>query len=218
MLLQSQHISLIRQGGLELTFPNIKISTQSSALLLGASGAGKTTLISILAGLLEPTSGQVFLNGQDFYALNQKEKDALRCEYFGFIFQTLHLLPSLTAKQNIILAASMAKRSYDQGYFQHIIQTLKINNKMNNKPHQLSQGEQQRVAVARALLLRPKIILADEPTSALDDLNASAVVDLLKECAEQANASLLIATHDNRIKDQFDHIIHLQSAQDCEAT
>ena len=180
-------------------------------LLLGPSGSGKTTLLSVLAGLLRPSMGSVLIEDKDFYALSASSRDKIRGQNFGFIFQTLHLLPSLTLSQNIALAADMAGSKLDKERLDYLLKILGLADKSHRKPDALSQGEQQRAAIARAVLLKPKIIMADEPTSALDDDNAQAVMNLLENQANDTGAALLIATHDSRIKNRFKNIINLES-------
>lgn len=177
--------------------------------MLGPSGCGKTTLLSVLAGLLRPSDGTVRIEGQDFYSLPPSTRDRLRGQNFGFVFQTLHLLPSLTLAQNVALAADMAGVKPEPGRLDALLNSLGLTDRSHRKPNALSQGEQQRAAIARAVLLRPRIIVADEPTSALDDANAMAVMDLLEQQAQDTGAALLIATHDNRIKDRFRRIVTL---------
>jgi len=210
-LLTSTNITLQRSPRLTLRFADITVNPAENTLLLGPSGCGKTTLLSILAGLLKPTTGNVHFNGEDFYALSPAKRDKLRGSSFGFVFQTLHLLPSLTLRQNVALAADMAGLEADSRRIDGLLGGLGLAEKAQRKPHALSQGEQQRAAIARAVLNRPKLILADEPTSALDDANAMIVVDLLKKQAAENGAALLIATHDNRIIPHFDNVIRLES-------
>lgn len=209
--LKSQNISVRRERSSTITFPDLSVNTGDKLLLLGPSGSGKTTLLSVLAGLLEPSQGQVYLEDKDFYALSATARDSMRGKNFGFIFQTLHLLPSLTLAQNIQLAADMAETKAEDGRLDYLLKTLGLADKAHRKPDALSQGEQQRGAIARAVLLRPKIIMADEPTSALDDDNAKAVIGLLEQQAKDTGAALLIATHDNRITGHFKTIINLEN-------
>ncbi|HIF26062.1 MAG TPA: ABC transporter ATP-binding protein [Micavibrio sp.] len=209
MFLKSTNIGVHRKGSASLSFPDLSVDTGDSVLLLGPSGSGKTTLLSALAGLLKPSEGSVQIEGNDFYALSSAKRDQIRGQNFGFVFQTLHLLPSLTLRQNIALAADMAKASPDEGRLDKLIKDLGLTDKAHRKPDALSQGEQQRAAIARAVLLRPKVIMADEPTSALDDENAQKVMDLLEAQAKDTGAALLIATHDNRITNRFKNIITL---------
>ncbi len=211
MFLKTQNIVVKHGSDTTLSFPNLSIGLGQKSLLLGPSGSGKTTLLSVLAGLLKPSQGTVLIEDQDFYAMSSSMRDHLRGQNFGFVFQTLHLLPSLTLAQNIQLAADMAKKTPDKGRLSYLLESLGLADKAHRKPNALSQGEQQRAAIARAVYLTPKIIIADEPTSALDDDNAIAVMALLEKQAQDAGASLLVATHDNRIKGYFDHVITLEN-------
>lgn len=210
MFIDSHAITVSRAGSPPLHFADLSIRAGESVLLLGPSGAGKTTLLSVLAGLLRPTEGRVLIDGRDIYALTPRERDRLRGRHFGFVFQTLHLLPSLTLRQNIALAAAMAHMKPEEGRLDGLLQILNLSDKAQRRPEHLSQGEQQRAAIARAVLLRPRIIIADEPTSALDDANAQTVITLLEQQAKDSGAVLLIATHDNRITGRFEHIIRLE--------
>ncbi len=210
ILLQSKNISVLRKGTPPLAFPDIRVETMEKTLVLGPSGSGKTTLLSVLAGLLKPATGSVHFKGHDVYTLAPRARDHLRGENFGFVFQTLHLLPTLNLRQNIALAADMADMPRDEKRIDHLMTTLGLIGKAHRKPEALSQGEQQRAAIARAVLNRPKIIMTDEPTSALDDENAEIVLKLLHDQAKEAGAALLIATHDNRIIHHFKHVIRLE--------
>jgi putative ABC transport system ATP-binding protein len=208
-LLDCRNLTLARPGPALLHFPDFSLERNTRLLLLGPSGSGKTTLLSLIAGLLKPISGQVLLDGSDFYHMPPGVRDFVRGERFGFVFQTLHLLPSLTLRQNIALAADMTGRTPDQTRLDNLLETLELTEKAHRKPDSLSQGEQQRAAIARAVFNRPSVIIADEPTSALDDANARTVIDLLVRQAEESGAALLIATHDTRIINQFDTVIRL---------
>ncbi len=192
-----------------LSFPDITIHKGDKILLLGASGCGKTTFLSVIAGLLKPSAGHVTVNGTDFYTLTSKERDVLRGQLFGFVFQSLHLLPALTIRQNIMLAADMAGVTAPTGRVEKLLSSLGLTDKANRKPSELSQGEQQRAALARAVLNFPALIIADEPTSALDDKNTEAVMDVLERQSSESGAALLVATHDNRIKHRFGTVITL---------
>jgi putative ABC transport system ATP-binding protein len=209
--IESQGIIVRRPGSQVLQFADLSIHREDSVLLLGPSGSGKTTLLSVLAGLLQPTAGQVLVENQDLYALHARRRDHLRGQHFGFVFQTLHLLPSLTLRQNIALAADMLGLKVEAGRLDDLLDTLGLADKAHRKPDALSQGEQQRAAIARAVLNRPSIIIADEPTSALDDVNARKVMELLEHQARETGAALLIATHDMRIIDRFKNVIQLNT-------
>jgi putative ABC transport system ATP-binding protein len=207
--IEAKDIVVRRPGSKALHFADVSIHREDSVLLLGPSGSGKTTLLSVLAGLLQPVTGQVLVENQDIYALHLRTRDHLRGQHFGFVFQTLHLLPSLTLRQNVALAADMLGMKVEAGRLDDLLRALGLADKAHRKPDALSQGEQQRAAIARAVLNRPSIIIADEPTSALDDANARKVMALLEHQAQETGAALLIATHDTRIIDRFEKVIHL---------
>jgi putative ABC transport system ATP-binding protein len=211
VFLDAKNIKVQLDRSKTLTFPDVTIHHDDAVLLLGRSGSGKTTLLSVLAGLLRPSVGTITIDGQSLYAMSSVARDHVRGQNFGFVFQTLHLLPSLTLAQNIGLAADMAQVTPEAGRLDYLLETLGLKDKAHRKPDALSQGEQQRTAIARAVLLRPKIIIADEPTSALDDDNAQAVMKLLKDQAKDTGAALLIATHDDRIRPHFKTIINLEN-------
>jgi putative ABC transport system ATP-binding protein len=209
--IESKGIVVRRSGSQALHFADLSIHREDSVLLLGPSGSGKTTLLSVLAGLYRPATGQVLVENQDIYALHLRRRDHLRGQHFGFVFQTLHLLPSLTLRQNIALAADMLGIKVEAGRLDYLLGTLGLADKAYRKPDALSQGEQQRAAIARAVLNRPCIIIADEPTSALDDANARKVMELLEHQAQDTGAALLIASHDTRIINHFENVIHLNN-------
>lgn len=211
MILASNSIVVRRGESPPLYLPDLSIASGAQLLLMGPSGSGKTTLLSVLAGLLPPTEGNVLLEQQNFYAQSSVARDCIRGKTFGFIFQALHLLPSLTLAQNVMLAADMAKVAVEPGRSDDLLAKLGLADKADRKPAALSQGEQQRAAIARAVLLRPKLLIADEPTSALDDANTDAVVTLLQDQATETGAALLIATHDARLLDRFDTVVTLKT-------
>jgi putative ABC transport system ATP-binding protein len=198
-----------------LRFDGLALPPGECCVLLGPSGSGKTTLLSMMAGFLKPASGTVRVEGQDLYTLTPRMRDRLRGRLFGFVFQTLHLLPSLTLRENVALAAAMAGLPADTARLDQLLAKLGLADKAGRRPDALSQGESQRAAIARAVLNHPKIILADEPTSALDDANAQAVMDILLREAHEAGAALLVATHDHRIVGHFPHVISLERQREA---
>lgn len=187
----------------ELIFPTIHVDKNKHTLLLGESGSGKTTLLHLLGGLSAPTAGQVFIDNHDIYALSEEKRDLFRAKNMGFIFQDAHLLKNLTIEENIILAQYLAKEKQDRNAVITVLDKLQIKDKANSYPNQLSRGQLQRAAIARAVINHPKVLIADEPTAALDDTNTKYVMDLLIETATTFEATLLIATHDTRIKSYF---------------
>lgn len=180
-------------------------------LLLGASGSGKTTLLSILSGLLTPTEGHVQLCGQDIVAMSPMKRDRFRARHIGIVFQEHHLVSNLTVDENLTLAVGLARQKRDEAWCRHLLKELGLGDRVNAKPRELSRGEAQRVAVARAAAIRAPLILADEPTSALDDNTADKVLGLLFRVADDYGATLLVASHDKRITHRFDHMVHLDT-------
>lgn len=181
--------------------------------MLGQSGSGKTTLLHLIGGLLSPVRGSIKLGDTAMETLRGKALDHFRGRNIGIIFQKSHFIRSLSVEENLILAQNLAGNPTDKARIHTLIGRLGLAHKLHAKPDELSIGEQQRVAIARALTNQPMLILADEPTSALDDDNAREVADLLEEQATNAGATLLIVTHDNRLKTRFPKQIHLQSNQ-----
>jgi putative ABC transport system ATP-binding protein len=169
-------------------------------LILGPSGSGKTTLLHVLAGILRPTSGQMIVADQDMRALSPSALDRFRGKNIGIVLQRLHLIDSLTVLNNLLLAQYMAGEAQDAARVREVLASLELADKANARPHELSHGQAQRVAVARAVVNQPKLLLADEPTSNLDDARCLQVLDLLQAQATACGATLVIATHDQRIR------------------
>lgn len=202
-VLSSVQLAYQYPEGVKLTFPDIHMETNQHSLLLGDSGTGKTTLLHLLSGLSQPTTGEIHLAGQSLYALRGTSLDAFRAKNMGLIFQEAHLLRNLTVTENIKLAQSLAKNPVDEPAVLEMLNRLQLKDKADALPNQLSRGQKQRVAIARALINRPGLLLADEPTASLDDKNTALVLQLLFDIANDYGSTLLIATHDKRIKDQF---------------
>ena len=192
-----------------LDVPDWSVAPGGQALLLGPSGSGKTTLLNLLAGLLRPTAGSVAVAGRDLAQLRPAELDMLRGRRIGIVFQSLHLVGALTVSGNLRLARYLAKLPNGDAEIAGLLDTLDLADKATARPADLSQGEAQRVAIARALVNGPALLLADEPTSALDDANCQQVVALLRRQAMDHGATLLIATHDQRLKDVFPNRLDL---------
>ena len=194
-----------------LSIPHLEVKESGHLLILGKSGSGKTTLLHILGGLLSPEGGKVQIGETDLYGLSGSQRDRYRGQNIGLIFQKAHLIAALTVQENLLLAQYLSGTAQDKGRALEVLKELNLGEKAHKKVRQLSQGEQQRVTIARALLNRPRVILADEPTASLDDDNARIVIDMLKEQAAHYHASLIIATHDQRVKDQFDLQLNLDT-------
>ncbi len=208
-MLKTSKLLLGYRGKPLLHFPDTTLEKGTQCLISGASGSGKTTLFYTLAGLLPPLSGQVIINDTDIASLPEAIRDRFRGQHIGIIFQTLHLVKSLSVLDNLLLAAYMAKYPVEERYAIDMLATLGIESKRHTLPAELSQGQAQRAAIARALLLKPALLLADEPTSSLDDDNSETVISLLTSLAKEQDTTLLVSTHDNRIKTHFEHVISL---------
>jgi putative ABC transport system ATP-binding protein len=202
-MLRTESIAHSYHGQNLLKFKDWEIAPTEQWLLLGDSGSGKTTLIHILTGLLKPEQGKVFIDSTDIYSLSQKKLDKFRGQHIGLIFQRPHLIKSLTIRDNIRIAQSFAGLPINNHRIDEVLETLGILNKSKNYPHELSQGQLQRVSIARAVINKPTIVVADEPTSSLDDKNTEAVLDLLISQSALNGSTLLIATHDKRVKQLF---------------
>lgn len=197
--------SVSHQYGAEqtITFTDWQVNNGEQWLLLGQSGSGKTTLLHILTGLLKPTSGEIKINDTNIYTLSSKKIDQFRGQHIGIIFQKPHLIKSLNITENLILAQTFAGLTTNKVRIEEVLASLDMAHKKNAYPQELSQGQLQRVTIARAVINKPTLLIADEPTSSLDDKNAEAVLALLKEQSELNQATLVVATHDKRVKDAF---------------
>jgi len=194
-----------------LAVAGFTVAADETLLVLGDSGSGKTTLIHVLAGLLRPTSGRVTIAGQPLDALTGSALDRFRGRTIGLVPQRLHLIDSLDVQGNLRLARYLAGLPIDASAIHALLERLGIAARTRARVGQLSQGEAQRVAVARAVINRPKVLLADEPTANLDDRHAQAALDLLESQARACGAALVIATHDRRVKDRFGRSLLLES-------
>lgn len=208
-MLSTESITFSYNSENAFNFPDIQAVKGSPMLILGNSGKGKTTLLHILAGLRKPTTGSVWIGETDITRLSTQELDRFRGKHIGIVFQQSHFVSSLTVKQNLLMAQHFAKMPQNSSKIQELMDRLNLTKKLKQYPYRLSQGEQQRVAIARAIINQPQIILADEPTSSLDDSNCGEVTQLLEEQAQIAGATLIIVTHDARLKDIFPNKIEL---------
>ena len=177
--------------------------------IVGSSGSGKSTLLHLLGGVDRPTSGKVYIQGEDIYSLNSDKIAIFRRRQVGLIYQFYNLIPILNVKENITLPCELDGRTPDKKELCDLINTLGLKDRVSHLPNQLSGGQQQRIAIARALINQPRIILADEPTGNLDSENSRRVIDLLKQTTNEYGMTLLMVTHDADIAKQADHCIHL---------
>lgn len=187
-----------------LTFPDWNVEQGEHALILGFSGSGKTTLLHLLAGLLTPKSGTLSVGKKDLATISGSKLDKYRGQNIGLVFQKPHLINALSLEKNLLLAQYMAGLKQDKKAVAKVIDTLGLTHRKDALIHTLSQGEAQRASIARAVLNNPLVILADEPTSSLDDDNCERVLHILQEQARRYQATLVIATHDQRVKDKID--------------
>jgi putative ABC transport system ATP-binding protein len=187
--------------------PQFTLDGGQQAALLGSSGSGKTTLLHLLAGILAPDAGAITYTLQDrtldLARLSEAARDHFRGQHIGYIFQTHHLLPGLTALENVLLGMSFTGRRADPKWATHLLDRVGLSHRLAYKPGKLSVGQQQRVAVARALANRPALVLADEPTGALDAASAQLTLDLIRALCTEVNAALLLVTHDTAIAAQL---------------
>ena len=172
--------------------------------ITGPSGSGKSTLLHLLSGLDQPTSGRLTYDGQNIYSLSDRERSALRRRSIGFVFQQFHLLPVLTARENILMPLLLDKKQPDEAYLEQLMQLLGIGSRLTHLPPELSGGQQQRVAIARALIAQPDVIFADEPTGNLDSRSGGEVMEMLSAIHEKMGKTLVIITHDNRMAGMAD--------------
>ena len=174
--------------------------------LRGSSGAGKTTFLNLIAGILQADSGRIIVAGEEMTALSESGRDGLRARHIGYIFQTFNLLAGYTALENIMLGMMFGK-GIDINFARHLLERVGLGDRMQYRPSQLSVGQQQRVAVARAVANRPRLVLADEPTGNLDYHHANEAVTLIREICRENNAALLIVSHDSEVLGQFEETI-----------
>lgn len=197
-----------------LDVPSFHLGRGEHVALVGSSGSGKTTLLHAIAGLLTLDDGRIDLGIEDgrvvdIAALPEARRDVIRGRYLGYVFQTHHLLGGFTALENVLLGMSFTGRRPDRPWAEHLLREVGLGDRLHYKPAKLSLGQQQRVAVARALANRPCLVLADEPTGALDADNAQQVLELVRSLCREVNAALLLVTHDRDIAVQLQRVVAL---------
>jgi putative ABC transport system ATP-binding protein len=194
-----------------LALPSLELAANESCLVVGASGSGKSTLLHVLAGLVRPTRGSVQIDGQDLAALSGPALDHFRGRTIGFVPQRLHLLASLDVRANLQLARYLAGLPVDDDRIDEVLESLGMLDKASAFPGELSHGQAQRAAVARAVVNSPKVILADEPTANLDDGSCAQTIRLIEDQAQRCAAALIVATHDQRIRDRIGRQVLLEA-------
>ena len=209
-LIRTKDLSIIYENK-RINFPDLDISQGDHFLILGRSGSGKTSFLNLLGGLLSPSSGQIKINNENIALLSSNELDKFRGLNIGFIFQSPHFIKSLNINDNLMLSQYFLGNR-DQNHIDTLLEKVELLNRKKDPLHVLSEGEKQRISIVRALINKPKIILADEPTSALDDYSCNIVIDLLKNLSQENNSVLIIVTHDKRLKDKFKQFIDLDAS------
>jgi len=185
--------------------PDFKLEGRAQVALSGESGSGKTTFLNLIAGILAPDSGSIQLNGQELAGLSESARDRVRATSIGYIFQTFNLLQGYTALENVLLGMSFGP-GVDREFAKALLKRVGLEAKLNHLPRQLSTGQQQRVAVARALANRPQLVLADEPTGNLDHANAREALTLIREACRENGAALLLVSHDREVLGKFETV------------
>ncbi|RUS47469.1 ABC transporter ATP-binding protein [Cohnella sp. AR92] len=192
---------------------SFSVSQGEFAAIVGSSGSGKSTLLHMLGGLDHPTSGTVRIDGEDLYALKERERAVFRRRKIGFIFQSFNLIPVLSVEENIQLPLLLDHRQPDKEYIRDLIHTLGLDERRKHLPSELSGGQQQRVAIGRALAYRPAIVLADEPTGNLDSANSREVMELLKLAVRQYHQTVIVISHDMNIAAEADRVLRMQDGK-----
>lgn len=203
IVLSTENLAYQYPKGSKLHFEDLRIMQQQHTLILGESGSGKSTLLNLIAGFSKPSTGKVTILQQDLYQLQESKLDKFRAQHLGFIFQEAHLLKNLTVSENIKLAQSLAGLPVQEEAIMHVLGKLQLEGLTHRKPNELSRGQVQRVAIARSLINKPALLIADEPTASLDDKNTFLVIELIKALADEQGSTLIISTHDKRLKDEF---------------
>lgn len=192
---------------------DLSVEKGEFAAIIGASGSGKSTLLHILGSVDKPTEGKVLVDGTDISAMNPTQSAIFRRRKVGLVYQFYNLIPTLTIRKNILIPLLLDKKKADQKYFQQIVSTLGIEDKLEFLPSQLSGGQQQRAAIARAMIYRPALLLADEPTGNLDQKNRKEIMDMLKLSNRNLKQTVLLITHDEKTALEADRIITIEDGQ-----
>ncbi|WP_430813470.1 ABC transporter ATP-binding protein [Carboxylicivirga sp. RSCT41] len=208
-MIYTRDLTINYKGGKQLTFKDMHIEKGQQWLLKGHSGTGKTTLLHMLSGILSPSAGTISIDNVIINQLSQAQQDQFRATSIGLIFQKNLFISSINMYNNLVIGKKLAGHAIDKTTILQLTDELGISALIDKMPHELSQGEQQRFSIARALVNEPKVILADEPTSSLDDTNCQRFINSISKLCDQHAITLLIATHDNRFNEQFKNAIQL---------
>jgi len=193
-----------------LDVPRLELAPGEQVVIRGRSGGGKTTLLNVIAGLATVDEGRIVVNGADVTKLPEAARDRFRARHLGFVFQTFNLLAGFTALENVLLGMTFTGQKNDPDRAKELLERVGLGHRLTHKPAALSVGEQQRVAVARALVNRPGLLLADEPTANIDPAHQQQVIDLLREVCRAEGVAMLLVTHSEEVARQFDRVEHLE--------
>ena len=213
LLLEGVKKSYIEPDGHRLPILDIEsyaLGAGEQAVLVGPSGCGKTTLLHVISGISTPDEGKVQIDGLDIMRLHEAGRDRFRAEKIGYVFQTFNLLAGFTALENVLLGMTFARGRKDTGRARKLLERVGLSHRLHHKPAALSVGEQQRVAVARALANKPRLLLADEPTANVDPANQQRVVDLIRSTCDEEKVALLMVTHSSEVAQQLTRIDRLE--------
>jgi len=197
-----------------LSIPHFSVAEGEQVVLIGRSGGGKTTLLHLIAGITRPDSGQIIFEGRSIEKLSEAASDRFRATWLGYVFQTFNLLPAFTALENVLLGMTFSRKPVDRQRASQLLDRVGLADRMQHKPTAMSVGEQQRVAVARALANKPRLLLADEPTANIDTANQQNIIDLIRETAEEEQIALVLVTHAMEVADQFKRVVLLEDIND----
>ncbi len=216
-MIATQHVTMQLEAGGEmvriLDDVTLEIPDKQTVAIVGPSGSGKSTLLGLIAGLDRPTSGTIWLNGVDITALGEKAMARLRLASIGYIFQSFHLIPTLTALENVSIPLELAGDTRSRERARDLLEEVGLGHRMSHYPVQLSGGEQQRVAVARAFACRPPILLADEPTGNLDSATGRQVIELIMSLHRDAGTTLVLVTHDPQLAATMERVITIRDGR-----
>ncbi len=216
-LIQVQHLTMrLPAGGRLVTILDdlsFEIAAGQRVAMVGPSGSGKSTLLGLIAGLDRPTSGSIVVSGADITAMSERALARFRRETIGYIFQSFHLIPTLTAMENVAVPLELGRDRSAQARAAQLLKAVGLDDRLHHYPVQLSGGEQQRVAVARAFASRPPLLLADEPTGNLDSTTGQQVIDLLLDLHREQGTTLVLVTHDHHLASRMDRVITLRDGR-----
>lgn len=194
-----------------LDVPQYSLAAGEQAVLAGASGGGKTTLLHIIAGITRPDAGQVHLDSLELTRFSESTRDRIRADKIGYVFQTFNLLPAFSALENVLLGMAFSSGKSSASRARQLLERVGLGHRLNSRPGTMSVGEQQRVAVARALANRPRLLLADEPTANVDPANQQKIIDLIRETCREEQIALVMVTHSMEVAGQFERVDRLES-------